>query len=175
MPHRIHLANMALDQLIVGIIYVGALCNQAALAVMDFFSERDWDRLMGPHGLAVACLIALVIQWNTGRVAERNKDRRANEDREAANRRHIADAATMDERHKETITMQERNAEKLADLTAESIKASMIVTTTCADLRRSNDELKAVILSSPCIADGRTRIPHMPISPETNNTPTPTS
>ena len=152
MPHRLALTTG--ESLLAGIFYCAALIQQGLAALLDFFSEKDWDRLLGPHGVAVVCLIALVVQWNTGRVAERNRDRRANVDRQAT-----------EDRHKETVALMASNADKLAALNVESIKAIMLMKHSSDTLVHATERLHSTLESSPCLVEGRARLAQMPFPP----------
>jgi len=108
-------------------------------SVNNLLDEQSWDRLTGRHGALFFMAIALIIFWNSNRVtAKRNAENlmRAEEKEDA--RRKIEDAA-RELRHREAMALQEKNADKLLELSHEAIKAQFHVAQSLTDLKEALD------------------------------------
>lgn len=98
---------------------------QGVEAGLAMLSAEDWRLLLGPNGLAVGAVVALIVVWRSNT----SKEKREEESRE---RRHQEQLASADARHKELVSQMKENSElnkKLTEdnkeLLAESIKANL--------------------------------------------------
>lgn len=90
----------------VAILVSLSACNLALIA------DEDWNRFLGPHGVAVVSILAVLALWGQG-IAKSRQER--------ADR--AKDEAARERRHNEAIALQRENAQHLMSLSAESIKA----------------------------------------------------
>jgi hypothetical protein len=111
MPHRfeqlsplVYLVEAALLGLAAGYKVAEATC----LAL----TEQDWSKLLGPQGFTVGLILAVIVLWGNGIARERNETKRREKEE-----------ASREARHKETLSLQRENSEKLMNLSVEAIKA----------------------------------------------------
>lgn len=90
----------------VAILVSLSACNLALIA------DEYWNRFLGPHGVAVVSILAVLALWGQG-IA---KSRQERSDR-------AKDESARERRHNEALSLQRENADKLMSLSAESIKA----------------------------------------------------
>jgi heme exporter protein D len=137
MPHRIATPSWLLHT-VEGI-------SLSALSFVAFISEQDWSRMLGPHGVAVVAILAVVALWVSG-IKEKSamkKDIEAREAREEARR--TKEEESREKRHNESIQLQTANSDKLLEITAENIKAQAKVTAALAFMDRSIQDLTETI------------------------------
>ncbi len=123
-------------------------------SVVALISEQDWGRLLGPHGVAVAALMAVVALW-LGNIRDKRILREDLESRERReeNRRAVEEAS-REKRHTESIRIQRENADKLIALTVENIKAAAHVTASIESVDRTIQTLADELKDRPCQAIG---------------------
>lgn len=115
MPHRISLATHTFYWIIDGIV----LGFASFVALLDSVTIGD---LTGPHALVIGAVVVAWVLWNNGK--ERDKK-----------------FLEISERHhSEMMAMQKEGNATLADLTAESIKASFTV---AGEMQKLTAEIKA--------------------------------
>jgi heme exporter protein D len=121
----------------------------SALSFIAFISEQDWSRMLGPHGVAVVAILAVVALWVSG-IKEKSamkKDIEAREAREEARR--TKEEESREKRHAESIHLQTANSDKLLTITAENIKAQALVTAAISSMDRSIQDLTEKISKCP--------------------------
>jgi FtsZ-interacting cell division protein ZipA len=121
----------------------------SALSFIAFISEQDWSRMLGPHGVAVVAILAVVALWVSG-IKEKSamkKDIEAREAREEARR--TKEEESREKRHNESIQLQTTNSDKLVALTVENIKAQALTTAALASVDRSLQDLAEQISKCP--------------------------
>jgi hypothetical protein len=164
MPHRIPTS-------LAHVFEFFALAVAAIVAQINaLLDETSWDRLTGRHGALFFMAIALLIFWNSNRVAEKRRlEHLAKLDAKEDNRRIQEEKARQAEndareaRHREALAVQHHNAQKLIELTVEGIKAQGMVATALVDLKK-------VLDSRPC-GVGRPSFSELPILTHTEPNP----
>lgn len=147
MPHRIQLASSVFAVATEGVILGSIAAVSGARYAMTTISDGNWDKLIGPHSLTFGAVIAVIVLW-TSRVVESRKQ-------EAARER----------RHQETVSMQGRNADKLLELTKESILAQGKATLAINSMDRTVQSLTIEIKDRPCqAASFKPQIPPCPVT-----------
>jgi uncharacterized membrane protein YcjF (UPF0283 family) len=144
MPHRIiNLIDNTAMQILEGIVLACIAMVSGAEYVAALFSNSDWERITGPHGVAFLAVTACIVLWVTS--LRREKEIAKNEaKRDAAEQiLRTEEESRRERRHSETLAMQKENSDKLIGLTAESIKAQIHVTTAIQALSKQLD-------SRPC-------------------------
>ena len=98
---------------------------QGIEAVVATISDSDYSKMTGPHGVAFVSVIAVIVLWGAllAYISRTNKREEARR-KEELEARKIEDEA-RERRHVELMTTQGHNAQKLIDLTAQSIAANM--------------------------------------------------
>lgn len=109
------------------------------MAVSEAISEKDWQKIKGPEGALFLCVIIILTLWNSGRVREKNE-----------NKRREKEEAAREARHAENLKHQRENAEKLMDLTAESIKAHGMSVEAIKSMDRTMMILTEELKERPC-------------------------
>lgn len=109
------------------------------LAVSDAITDADWQKIKGPEGALFLCVIIILTLWNSGRVRERNE-----------NLRREREEAARENRHSATLKIQKDNAEKLMELTAESIKAHGLSVGAIRSMDRTIMALTEELKERPC-------------------------
>lgn len=144
MPYRTAAANVVIT------ILEGILFGSLALyhGVISIFSDADWEKVTGPHGVAFISLLAVVVLWNQGRIRERNENRRRREEMVA-----------REMQHDQTISLQKENAERLCALTAENIKAAGMTAAELGKMLKASESLShevrglaEAVAKNPCHA-----------------------
>jgi heme exporter protein D len=105
--------------------------------------------MLGPHGVAVVAILAVVALWVSG-IKEKSamkKDIEAREAREEARR--AKEEESREKRHAESIHLQTANSDKLLTITAENIKAQALVTAAISSMDRSIQDLTEKISKCP--------------------------
>jgi hypothetical protein len=98
-------------------------------------SDADWLKIKGPEGALFLSVIIIVVLWNQGRIRERNEDKRREAEREAT-----------EKRHRETLEIQQRAADKNEKLVVECILSNGKVATAINSLDNSMKHLVNEIL-----------------------------
>jgi hypothetical protein len=116
---------------------------QGAESVYLGIVESDWSKLTGPHGVAFAAVIAVIVLWGAllGYISKSRKE-------ELAAR--AKDDAAGERRHIEMRDTQAAHAERLIQLTAQSITANINGTHALETLSRNMQYLTAEIKDRPC-------------------------
>lgn len=98
---------------------------QGIAAAIAAISEGDWAKLTGPHGVAFVSVVAVIVLWGAllAYISRTNKREETRRKEELAARK-VEDEA-RERRHVEIMTTQGHNAQKLIDLTAQSIAANI--------------------------------------------------
>ena len=131
MPHRI--TTIPAD--VFGML--AAWLVQPVATLTGWVSKEDWERIIGPFG---GLLLSLVVSGIMLRLfLHSSKQSRAD----------------AEKRHSETLALQERNSEKLTQLTAEGIKAQLAMSHAMSNLKETLDE-------RPCGITPKNRINPMP-------------
>ena len=110
---------------------------QPVATLTGWVSKEDWERLIGPFGGLILSLIVSGIMLRL--FLHSSKQSRAD----------------AEKRHSETLALQERNSEKLTQLTAEGIKAQLAMAHAMSNLKETLDE-------RPCAITPKNRINPMP-------------
>lgn len=121
MPHRITQLSSASLWVIDGV----ALGFATFLAIFEELSFKD---LTGPNGFLIASIAVCWVLWKNGQSRDKQ------------------DAELRERHHAEMMTMTQESNQKLAELSAESIKASFMV---AAELGK----LKGELGKRPCCID----------------------
>lgn len=108
-------------------------CNLAVLA------DKDWDRFLGPHGVAVVSIIAVIALWAQA-LSKGRQERKDKAEAEAARER----------RHSETLRLQRENSDKILELSAESIKAHARSVQAITSFDRTIQNLTEELKDRPC-------------------------
>lgn len=145
MPHRLLDTSWGtfLESILFGALLGYELVKNTAIA----FTEQDWSRFMGPQGFTVGLLLAVIVLWGNGMVAERNRQRRADKTEEK-----------NDERHAENRADIKALTESLTSLSAEALKAqiksavSQIENTKVVEgLSEEVHQMNSLLAVSPCL------------------------
>lgn len=131
MPHRI--TTIPAD--VFGLL--AAWLAAPIAAITGWIDNEDWDRIIGPFGGLILSLVVSGIMLRL--FLHSSKQSRAD----------------AEKRHSETLALQERNSEKLTQLTAEGIKAQLAMAHAVSNLKETLDE-------RPCSITPRNRINPMP-------------
>lgn len=129
MPHRIPFVTNALATVAEGAVLIYLSVANGWHYVASIFSDEDWNRITGPHGVAFISLAAVVVLWGNGIRRERNEERR----------REIEEAK-REKRHAELVNLQKENAEKLTDLTVQAIITQGKAAEALRDLTKALDK-----------------------------------
>jgi hypothetical protein len=117
---------------------------------LAIISEQDWNRMTGPHGVAFIAVAAVIVLWANGLRKERLEQKRRDEEALRHEARRQEDEANREKRHKEAMSMQSANADRIMDITVESIKAqghsAQAIASIDSTIKRLSDELS----SRPC-------------------------
>lgn len=109
------------------------------MAVSEAITEKDWQKIKGPEGALFLCVIIILTLWNSGRVREKNE-----------NLRREKEEKSRELRHAEGLKLQRENAEKLMNLTAESIKAHGMSVGAIKSVDRTLMNLTEELKERPC-------------------------
>ena len=129
MPHRIQLIELGLFHIIQGAILASVFAWNGTKAIFLALTESDWTRMMGPHGVAAVCILAVSILWATLVTYIVKAERRA---------------ARF---HVESIGLYRENAESLKEMIYEQFKASGIVAKSNDLVAQSNLKVEHAINS----------------------------
>ncbi len=88
-----------------------AIYNGAA-AMLAVISEADWNRALGPHGVAFISIVAVVVMWDSGR-----------RDRKAENTRRQDEIASANASRAELLKALKESIDSNNDLTKQCIRA----------------------------------------------------
>jgi type VI protein secretion system component VasK len=147
MPHRLIVAPLQ-NVLEFAVVSLGVV-----VATVDgLIDDKSWERITGKSGALFVLSVVLLVVWNANRLSGKRAAVReeARRKAEAADRR--AEAAATEVRHKETMAMQERNAQKLMDLTVENIKAGARATHAIESMDSNIVRLTMELSDRPCQA-----------------------
>lgn len=150
MPYRQIEIQATVSHVLEGVTLGSLLLWQGTKAVVLAITEQDWGRIMGPNGVAVVSILAVIVLWGAlltyiHRTGKREEKRRK-EELEARE----ADDAARERRHKEVMDLQARHAEVLTELTTQSIRASIQGTAAIETLARNVRNLTIEIKDNPC-------------------------
>lgn len=107
MPHRIHALATTLGYIIEGtLLTIGSLITGAHYTANTLVDKATMDQIRGADGALVGAVLIVVVLWLSK----------------------IADGKRMDARHKELMDLHTKNAATITALTAESIKAKLLMT-----------------------------------------------
>ena len=140
MPHR-------LQPVYIGFIYALECIGLGFAAIMaginNLLDEQSWDRLTGRHGALFFMAVALLIFWNSSRLREKREakrmeqaEQRENKRRELEELERHEERKAVEHRHNEAMALQQTNLTTLGDLTAEGIKAQLLVATSLKALEK---------------------------------------
>lgn len=132
MPHRI---TTTIPADVFGMLAAWLMAPLASLT--GWMSTEDWERIIGPFG---GLLLSLAVSGIMLRLFLH------------ASKQSRADA---EKRHSESFALQERNSEKLIQLTAEGIKAQLAMAHAMSNLKETLDE-------RPCGITPKNRMTPMP-------------
>ena len=122
---------------------LGALAVwQGGAATITALTESDWSKLTGPHGVAFAAVIAVIVLW-AALLAYISKSRK-----EELAARKVEDEA-RERRHTELVTTQKAHAEKLIELTSQSITANINGTHAVGTLSKSIEAMAEQVKKCP--------------------------
>lgn len=125
----------------------GSILTGGMLAII---SDQDWQRMTGPHGVAFIAVLAVIVLWANGLRKEKAEISRRQAEEIRAEARRVADEAALEKRHTETMTMQRENADKLMQLTVESIKAQGHTSQAIISIDSTIKRLTEEVASRPC-------------------------
>jgi len=131
MPHR--LTSIPAD--VFGLLAAWLVAPLASIT--GWIDNEDWNRIIGPFGGLILSLVVSGIMLRL--FLHSSKQSRVD----------------AEKRHSETLALQERNSEKLIQLTAEGIKAQLAMSHAVSSLKETLDE-------RPCGVTPRNSIGPMP-------------
>jgi hypothetical protein len=112
---------------------------QFASITSTAIAEQDWQKIFGPNGVAFIAVCATVVLWLNGLKREKNEEKRR--DREELSR---------EKRHLEMTALHQGNANKLMELTAESIKSHGMSVAAISRMDRTIQALTEELKGRPC-------------------------
>ncbi len=140
MPHRISTSLAHVFE------FFALACAAIIAQINALLDETSWDRLTGRHGALFFMAIALLIFWNSNRVAEKRRlehlaklDAKEDARREREETLRQVENEAREQRHREAIAVQQANAERIMELTVEGIKAQGMVATALTELKHTLD------------------------------------
>jgi hypothetical protein len=88
---------------------------QGSRAYMAEISDKDWDRMTGPHALAFAAVTAVLVLWATlvGYIYRSAKEQK---------KQKILDDAATDKRHQDQLEQQREAFEALTDIHTKTVE-----------------------------------------------------
>ena len=131
MPHRI--TTIPAD--VFGLLAAWLVAPIASIT--GWIDNEDWNRIIGPFGGLILSLVVSGIMLRLFLHASKQS------------------RADAEKRHSETLALQERNSEKLTQLTAEGIKAQLAMAHAMSNLKETLDE-------RPCGITPKNRMTPMP-------------
>jgi len=141
-PKYAHLQSL-FTHIAEGTVLTSLAVWQGAQSFYLGLTESDWSKLTGPHGVAFAAVIAVIVLW-AALLAYISKSRK-----EELAARTVEDAA-RERRHIELMNTQTAHAEKLIELTSQSITANINGTHAIETLSRNMQCLTMEIKDRPC-------------------------
>jgi len=159
MPYRL-LPHAAIHHLFEGAI-LGILAGyQMGLALLDAITAQDWERLTGPHGVAFAACLSVIVLWGTmvtmvqrfrkdsaAKEARDRADALAREERERTDRReHFEELRNS---NKENVIQLMRLTEKHQELAVEAAKVDMKVAHSIVSLETAITAMASNFASCP--------------------------
>lgn len=125
--------------IIQGAIWSGLSIYSGSEALGTVISEQDWSRMIGPHGALFLACVGLILMWTNNRRRERREEAKS-----------AREEAAREARHAEQMTLQQANADKLMELTAESIKAHRMSVGAIKSMDRTIMLLTEELKDRPC-------------------------
>ena len=161
MPHRLLELPPVFLHSIEAIILGLALGWNTMSYYAQIISERDWQRMTGPHGVAFIAVVAAVVLWLNKISSDKSRAKELSEQDSKEDKRREAEELNKEKRHAETLAASHEYAESMKALAVESMKVTMKVDYTLT-------ALTAQLAGRPCQAAAFVPRPQPP-------TPTPPS
>lgn len=126
--------------------FVALVASMALAQINGLLDETTWDRLTGRHGALFFMAIALLIIWNSSRLAEKRRiehlaliEDKEDERREREEELRQIENDAREQRHREAMKLQQENSQRLMELTVEGIKAQGMVAEALKTLKSELD------------------------------------
>ena len=152
MPHRLFDLPPVFAHMIEAILLGLALGVNGASYVAELITEGDWQKMTGPHGGMFLLAIAVIALW-LNKISDDKARAKAIASQEAKeDARRQEEELNKEKRHAETIAASAEYAYQMKALAVESMKVTMKVDHTLA-------QLTAQLQSRPCQASSFKPIP----------------
>ena len=135
MPHRLAPIPELFITIVSGVAlgFLGIVESMRGLIVA--ITENDWTRLLGPSGLAVAAVLAVIVLWGTLATF------------------FVSFAKRTTANHKETVVIQRENASALKELVVEGIKAHAKMSHACEKMHEGLSNLNKSVIANTLATD----------------------
>jgi hypothetical protein len=145
MPHRLLELPPVFLHTVEGVILGLALGWNAMSYYAQILSERDWQRMTGPHGVAFIAVVAAVVLWLNKISSDKARSKELAEQDAKEDLRRVAEELNKEKRHAETLAASREYADSMKALAVESMKVAMKVDFTLVNLTHQ-------LASRPCQA-----------------------
>jgi predicted nucleic acid-binding Zn-ribbon protein len=120
--------------LLEGAILLGLLGWNYFCYVASVLSDEDWGKLTGPHGVAFAAVVAVIVLWTNKLMSEREAKKEALRRELKEDNIRAEQEAARDVRHKEALATSEAHAETMREFLVKSLEVNIETKQAIADL-----------------------------------------